>query len=77
MREINNVFLKKNSGFFTDSWVDLSSSASGPHSPLRVTPVPFGGETDYLRMLQEAQRESTRQLAHKRKKAGKSFHFLF
>ena len=26
----------------------------------RVTPVPFGGEYDYLRMLREAQRESNR-----------------
>ena len=29
-------------------------------SSRRVTPVPFGGEHDYLRMLREAQRESNR-----------------
>ncbi len=48
-----------------DSWVDLTtgsglSASSGPASPVRVTPVPFGGEVDYIRMLREAQRESSR-----------------
>jgi BCL2/adenovirus E1B protein-interacting protein 3 len=49
----------------SDSWVDLSGhcSLSGPASPNRVTPVPFGGEVDYLRMLKEAQRESNRSSA--------------
>lgn len=46
---------------FSDSWVDLSGQmTSGPISPRRITPVPFGGEQDYLRMLREAQRESNR-----------------
>ena len=43
-----------------DSWVDLSGQFSNSASPMRVTPVPFGGEQDYLRMLREAQRESNR-----------------
>ena len=31
---------------FLDSWVDLTGQASPifPHSPRRITPVPFGGE---------------------------------
>lgn len=46
----------------SDSWVDLTGQASPifPHSPRRITPVPFGGEQDYLRMLREAQRDSNR-----------------
>lgn len=46
----------------SDSWVDLTGQASPifPRSPRRITPVPFGGEQDYLRMLREAQRESNR-----------------
>ncbi|XP_040576150.1 uncharacterized protein BNIP3 isoform X2 [Lepeophtheirus salmonis] len=44
----------------TDSWVDLSGPFNVSTSPLRVTPIPFGGEQDYLRMLREAQRESSR-----------------
>eukprot|EP00096_Caligus_rogercresseyi_P008235 TRINITY_DN2672_c0_g1_i2.p1 TRINITY_DN2672_c0_g1~~TRINITY_DN2672_c0_g1_i2.p1 ORF type:complete len:214 (+),score=51.88 TRINITY_DN2672_c0_g1_i2:211-852(+) len=44
----------------TDSWVDLSGSFNLSTSPLRMTPIPFGGEQDYLRMLREAQRESSR-----------------
>lgn len=46
----------------TDSWVDLSGqcSQSGNTSPNRITPVPFGGDQDYIRMLREAQRESNR-----------------
>ncbi len=56
-----------------DSWVDLSGPLGTTTPPLiygtvtppfttsrRVTPVPFGGEHDYLRMLREAQRESNR-----------------
>ncbi|TRY77319.1 hypothetical protein TCAL_11643 [Tigriopus californicus] len=43
---------------FSDSWVDLSGQFSQSHTPNRVTPIPFGGEQDYLRMLREAQRES-------------------
>jgi BCL2/adenovirus E1B protein-interacting protein 3 len=54
----------ENNGMFSgaDSWVDLSSLA-GQQSPNRITPVPFGGEQDYLRMLREAQRESNRSSA--------------
>ena len=38
--------------------MDLSSSCSGPQTPLRITPIPFGGSDDYVRMLKEAQKES-------------------
>lgn len=49
----------------SDSWVDLSgqmvpTTPPGAMTPRRITPVPFGGEHDYLRMLREAQRESNR-----------------
>lgn len=52
----------------SDSWVDLSGQWGGSTPPListaasprRVTPVPFGGEHDYLRMLREAQKESNK-----------------
>lgn len=52
----------ENNHTISDSWVDLSGqcSLSGPQTPNRVTPLPFGGEQDYLRMLREAQRESNR-----------------
>jgi hypothetical protein len=57
---------------FSDSWVDLTgqfipttspislSGAVTPTGSRRITPIPFGGEHDYLRMLREAQRESNR-----------------
>merc|ERR1712147_418250 len=31
----------------------------GSNSPARTTPVPFGGESDYMRMLREAQSETS------------------
>ena len=38
------------------TWVDLSKELpGGSSSPARTTPVPFGGESDYMRMLREAQ----------------------
>ena len=38
------------------TWVDLSKEMpGGSNSPARTTPVPFGGESDYMRMLREAQ----------------------
>ena len=38
------------------TWVDLSKELpGGSNSPARTTPVPFGGESDYMRMLREAQ----------------------
>ena len=38
------------------TWVDLSKELpGGSTSPARTTPVPFGGESDYMRMLREAQ----------------------
>lgn len=42
-------------GTLTPPFVTMSQ-----HTSRRVTPVPFGGEHDYLRMLREAQRESNR-----------------
>ncbi len=60
MGKVKFIYFFFSSSAPSDSWVDLTSSHSGPHSPVRVTPIPFGGEHDYLRMLQEAQRESTR-----------------
>jgi len=40
------------------SWVYLSGIySSQPVSPRRITPVPFGGDQDCLRMLREAQKE--------------------
>lgn len=58
----------------TSSWVDLSNEVSSgaynlhteinsgpfaPISPCRTTPVPFGSDQDYIRMLKEAQRETS------------------
>lgn len=41
-------------------WVDLSKELPGASaSPARTTPVPFGGESDYMRMLREAQSETS------------------
>ena len=38
------------------TWVDLSKELPGASSsPARTTPVPFGSESDYMRMLREAQ----------------------
>eukprot|EP00092_Neocalanus_flemingeri_P028286 GFUD01030717.1.p1 GENE.GFUD01030717.1~~GFUD01030717.1.p1 ORF type:complete len:248 (-),score=69.00 GFUD01030717.1:164-907(-) len=46
------------------SWVDLTREFPGayasppvPSSPSRTTPVPFGLEQDYMKMLKEAQKE--------------------
>jgi len=47
------------------TWVDLTresnqfSSPVQPSSPRRTTPVPFNTDTDYLKMLREAQRENS------------------
>ena len=42
------------------SWVDLSKELSGgSSSPPRTTPIPFGSESDYMRMLREAQSETS------------------
>jgi len=42
------------------TWVDLSKELpGGSNSPARTTPVPFGGESDYMRMLREAQSETS------------------
>ena len=42
------------------TWVDLSKELPGAStSPDRTTPVPFGGESDYMRMLREAQVRTT------------------
>jgi len=42
------------------TWVDLSKELpGGSSSPARTTPVPFGGESDYMRMLREAQSETS------------------
>lgn len=41
---------------------EYNSSAAGvfsPISPCRTTPVPFGSDTDYMRMLKEAQKETS------------------
>lgn len=43
----------------SSSWVDLSKELSGSNSPPRTTPVPFGSESDYMRMLREAQSETS------------------
>jgi len=44
----------------SNSWVDLSKELSGgTSSPPRTTPVPFGSESDYMRMLREAQSETS------------------
>lgn len=47
----------ENNASITDSWVDLSGQFSQGGTPTRLTPIPFGGEPDYLRMLREAQTE--------------------
>jgi len=42
------------------NWVDLSKELPGAtSSPPRTTPVPFGSESDYMRMLREAQSETS------------------
>lgn len=42
------------------NWVDLSKELPGAsQSPARTTPVPFGSESDYMRMLREAQSETS------------------
>jgi len=44
----------------SSSWVDLSKELSGGiTSPPRTTPIPFGSESDYMRMLREAQSETS------------------
>ncbi|XP_026472571.1 BCL2/adenovirus E1B 19 kDa protein-interacting protein 3 [Ctenocephalides felis] len=44
-----------------DSWIELPTGGTGPHSPDRVTPLPFSSGEEYLRLLKEAQRESSNQ----------------
>jgi len=42
------------------AWVDLSKELpGGSNSPARTTPVPFGSDSDYMRMLREAQNETS------------------
>lgn len=44
-----------------ESWIELSTAATmaGVKSPERITPLPFSNGEEYLRLLREAQREST------------------
>ena len=51
-----SVWLERKSWTKMGTWVDLSKEMpGGSNSPARTTPVPFGGESDYMRMLREAQ----------------------
>jgi len=43
----------------TLGWVDLSREMSSPLHSRRNTPVPFGSREDYMRMLREAQSETS------------------
>eukprot|EP00092_Neocalanus_flemingeri_P004001 GFUD01004307.1.p1 GENE.GFUD01004307.1~~GFUD01004307.1.p1 ORF type:complete len:200 (+),score=23.43 GFUD01004307.1:340-939(+) len=43
----------------SSSWVDLSKELSGGIASPRTTPIPFGSESDYMRMLREAQSETS------------------